>query len=200
MLLLCSNGLSSPALISNLFKKIKAGKAALVVTADNEYKENNYHVPRCISELNSLNLEVDIIDIDNQSMEDLLLYDVVEFIGGNPYYLLNALKKQNGQKILSRIASEKILIGWSAGAVVMTSTIGIIDVFSPEMNQWGITDFSGMALTEVQIVPHYNKFIKRYHQFEECCQVYEKNNKCSLIRLNDGEGIDVTCDEVVFIK
>ena len=87
MLILCSNGLSSSALKSSLSSTIKSGKSALVVTADNEYKENNYHVARCISELNSLHLDVDIIDIDKQPIQDLLIYDVVEFIGGNPYYL-----------------------------------------------------------------------------------------------------------------
>ena len=200
MLILCSNGLSSPALISYLLSRIKSGKSALVVTADNEYKENNYHVARCISELNNLHLDVDIIDIDKQPIEDLLLYDVVEFIGGNPYYLLNSLKKQNGEKVLLQIASEKALIGWSAGALVMTPTIGIIDVFSPEMNQWGITDFSGMDLADIQVIPHYDKFLKKYDCFEERCQKYEKEKGCSLIRLNDGEGISINQGKVTLIR
>ena len=52
MLILCSNGLSSDMLLSQLSSKVVDCKtAALVVTADNEYKENNYHVPRVISEL-----------------------------------------------------------------------------------------------------------------------------------------------------
>lgn len=61
MLILCSNGLSSDMLLSQLSSKVVDCKtAALVVTADNEYKENNYHVPRCVAELQSLNLNVDI--------------------------------------------------------------------------------------------------------------------------------------------
>lgn len=200
MLILCSNGLSSSALKSSLSSTIKSGKSALVVTADNEYKENNYHVARCISELNSLHLDVDIIDIDKQPIQDLLIYDVVEFIGGNPYYLLNSLKKQNAKKVLQKIASEKVLIGWSAGALVMTPTIGIINVFSPEMNQWGITDFSAMNLTDIEVIPHYNKFLKRYDCFEEQCQKYEKVKGIRLIRLNDGEGISITQGKEILIR
>ena len=84
MIVLCSNGLSSEKILSHIRSKIENCKtAALVVTADNEYKENNYHVPRVISELESLNLCVDIFDLDNQKAELLLNYDVVEFIGGN---------------------------------------------------------------------------------------------------------------------
>lgn len=67
MLVLCSNGLSSEKLQTYIRSKMIGCKnAALVVTADNEYKENNYHVPRCISELESLNLTVDIFDLDKQ--------------------------------------------------------------------------------------------------------------------------------------
>ena len=65
MLILCSNGLSSDLLLTHLSSKMTDCKnAVLVVTADNEYKENNYHVARCISELESLNLKVDIFDLD----------------------------------------------------------------------------------------------------------------------------------------
>ena len=95
MLILSSNGLSSDKIITTLQDKLKGLKtSALVVTADNEYKEKNYHVKRCIEELKSLNLSVDIFDIDFQDPKLLLKYDVIEFIGGNPFYLLNAIKKK----------------------------------------------------------------------------------------------------------
>ena len=67
MLVLCSNGLSSEKILAYTKDKVCTCKTAtLVVTADNEYKENNYHVPRCISELKLLNLTVDIFDLDKQ--------------------------------------------------------------------------------------------------------------------------------------
>jgi len=112
VLILCSNGLSSEKLLHETMRVANGCKsAALVVTADNEYKQNNYHVKRCISELNSLGLTVDIFDIDIQNPELLLNYDVIEFIGGNPYYLLNSIRKSNALPILKTIAENKILIG-----------------------------------------------------------------------------------------
>lgn len=69
-------------------KRIKKCSTAVVVTADNEYKEKNYHVSRCVTELEALNLCVDILDLDKIPAQNLLNYDVVEFIGGNPFYLL----------------------------------------------------------------------------------------------------------------
>ena len=82
MLILCSNGLTSEKLLASVSERaIDCKTAALVVTADNEYKEKNYHVQRCVEELKSLNLTVDIFDIDKQPAELLLNYDIVEFIG-----------------------------------------------------------------------------------------------------------------------
>ena len=51
---------------------------------------------------------------------------MVEFIGGNPYYLLRECRAEETLKALAR---ERCLIAWSAGALVMGPTIGIIDVF-----------------------------------------------------------------------
>ena len=82
----------------------------------------------------------------------------------------------------------------------MTPTIGIINVFSPEMNQWEITDFSAMNLTDIEVIPHYNKFLKRYDCFEERCQKYEKDKGIRLIRLNDGEGISITQGKEILIR
>ena len=47
MIILCSNGLTSPELLRAAGQHVKAGgRAAIVVTADPEYKEKNYHVGR----------------------------------------------------------------------------------------------------------------------------------------------------------
>ena len=190
MLVLCSNGLSSNEILSYTKDKVSSCKtAALVVTADNEYKEANYHVSRCISELQSLNLKVDIFDLDKQPANLLLDYDVVEFIGGNPYYLLNSIRENNATDILKEIVKDKILIGWSAAAFVFSPTLELVNCYSPEMNFLGITDLRGLSLTQIQVLPHYSKFLSRFDNFEEKCCAYEKEHNVSVIRINDGEGV-----------
>lgn len=197
MLILCSNGLSSEKLLKIVNDKAIACKtAALVVTADNEYKENNYHVHRCVSELESLNLSVDIFDLDKQSAHLLLDFDVVEFIGGNPYYLLHSIRENNAIEILRNIAKEKILIGWSAAVFVFGPTLELVNSYSPEMNFLGITDLNGLALTNVEVLPHYNKFLKKFGQFEEKCTIYEKEHNVKVIRINDGDGILIDRGEI----
>lgn len=198
MLVLCSNGLSSEEILTYTRDKIGDCKTAvLVVTADHEYKENNYHVARCSSELESLNLKVDIFDLDQQPAERLFGYDVVEFIGGNPYYLLHSIRENNAIEVLKDIAANKILIGWSAAAFVFGPTLELINCYSPELNFLKLTDLRGLSLTQVQVLPHYSKFLSRFDKFEERCCAYEKEHNVSVIRLNDGEGIFI--DSEVYI-
>ena len=193
MLLLCSNGLSSPKLITHM-KDYTHGcsSAALVVTADPVYKEKNYHVDRCIKELESLSLSVSLFDLDHQSPDLLLDYDAVEFIGGNPYYLLHSIRQSNAVGALRTIAEEKILIGWSAAVFVFGPTLELVNEYSPEMNVPGLTDLTGLCLTDTQVLPHYSKFLKRFEHFEETCLNYENQHNVEVIRLNDGDGVFIS--------
>lgn len=200
MIVLTSNGLSSDKLLNALREHIKTGKAALVVTADNEYKEKNYHVERLTKELEALGLSVECFDYDNQSPSELMSYDVVEMIGGNPYYLLNSIKNNNFIDAIDNFAKSKCIIGCSAGALVLTPTLKLIDIYSPEMNIVNLEDLSACNLTDTQILPHYSKFTKRYDNFEKRCLEYERANNCTVVRLNDGEGIIIDNERVDIIK
>jgi dipeptidase E len=198
VLVLCSNGLTGERLLPHLRSKTAHCKtAALVVTADHEYKENNYHAARCAAELQTLGLQVDLFDLDKQPAELLLKYDVVEFIGGNPYYLLKSIRKHHAEAVLKDIARTKILIGWSAAAFVFGPTLELVNRYSPEMNFLGLTDLKGLSLTEVQVLPHYSRFLSRFEGFEETCRAYEVEHLVRVIRLNDGDGIILDEDILV---
>ena len=197
MLILCSNGLTSEKLLASVSERaIDCKMAVLVVTADNEYKEKNYHVQRCVEELKSLNLTVDIFDIDSQPVELLLNYDIVEFIGGNPFYLLHSIRKNNALNTLRYLAEKKILIGWSAAAFVFGPTLELVNIYSSEMNFLGLTDLNGIALTDVEVLPHYDRFKRKFERFEERCHAYEEKRNVKVIRINDGDGIFIDGEEI----
>ncbi len=201
MIVLCSNGLSSKAIMDKM-KEYTAGlsTAVIVVTADNEYKEKNYHIPRCKKELAQLGLTVNIIDIDVESAEHLLNYDVIEFIGGNPFYLIDSIRKTQAEGILRTASKEKILIGWSAAAFVFGPSLSLVNEYTPEMNTVGIKDLSGLQLTNAEVLPHYSRFINRFEYFEERCAVYEKENHTNVIRLNDGDGLFIEGKNQLLIR
>lgn len=201
MLVLCSNGLTSDAIIATLRPYVDRQKtAALVVTADPLYKENNYHVPRCIEELEELGLAVNVFDIDKTPCEDLEQYDVVEFIGGNPYYLLDSVRKHRTEPILQRIADSKLLIGWSAAAFVFGPSLSLVNEYTPEMNVVGLKDLSALKLTDIEVLPHYDRFLRRFEHFEETCAKYEADNDVAVVRLNDGDAVLIDESEVRVIR
>lgn len=190
MLVLCSNGLSGEALMERVRSRTTGCQtAALVVTADNVYKDRNYHMPRCTAELAALGLSVDTFDLDRQPAEALRGYDVVEFIGGNPFYLMQAIRDSRAEGVLRDIANDRVLIGWSAAAFVFGPTLELVNRYSPEMNAPGLTDLRGLALTDAEVLPHYSRFLKRFDRFEETCRAYEQERGVQVIRLDDGDGV-----------
>lgn len=200
MLVLCSNGLSSEKLLKCVGDKIQGCKnAALVVTADNEYKEKNYHIKRCENELKAIHLSVDLFDLDQQSPESLQQYDIVEFIGGNPFYLLKSIRDNNFESVLKEIATHKVLIGWSAAAFVFGPTLELINIYSPDLNFVRLTDLTGLALTDIEVLPHYSRYCSKIEKFEERCSQYESKYGKTVFRLNDGDGI-VIDEEAIICK
>ena len=200
MIVLTSNGITSDALFQEMKRHIHGGKVALVVTADNEHKEKNYHVGRLTEEMRLLGLAVECFDFDNQNTEELREYDVVEMIGGNPYYLLKSIFDNGFLNTLKYFAQEKCLIGCSAGALVVTPSLGLIDRYSPEMNIVGMTNLTACNLTDVQILPHYSKFLSRFENFEEKCRQYETENACEVVRLNDGDAVIIKDNKTQIVR
>ena len=191
MIILTSNGLSSDALISETGKFVTDhGKAVIITTASLGYKEKDWHIPRLTQELEELGQSVAYFDFDFQDANLLLDYDVVEILGGNPFHLLKHLQREENQSVIRKIAEEKVLIGISAGTLVLQKDINLVAQFEPEMNaEIGLMDLTGLALTDLEILPHYQRFLTQYKDLDARIKQYEKDNKCSVIRLNDGEAI-----------
>lgn len=194
MIILTSNGLSSETLLEKVSKSmIDCSKAVIITTASVGYKEKDWHIPKLTSELKQLTLSVDLFDFDQDNPMELLKYDVVEINGGNPFYLLNSMNASHCKEILQEIAEEKVLIGVSAGSMVLQKNIELIAQYSPELNaEVQLTDFSGLGITDLQILPHYNRFIQRFDCFEERARQFEIAKNCTILRINDGQGVFVS--------
>lgn len=201
MLVLCSNGLSSDALRAAVGARLQGAKrAALVVTADNVYKKENYHVPRGVRELETLGLEVELFDLDEQPARELLRFGAVEFIGGNPFYLMASIRRHGAQEALRQLAQRGVLIGWSAAAFVFGPSLELVNRYSPEMNEVGRTDLCGLALADVEVLPHYSRMRQRFERFEERCREYEAEKGIRVLRLEDGDGVLLDGDERVVCR
>lgn len=191
MIILTSNGLSSPRLLEAVGRlAAPGGRAAIVTTASVRYKEKDKHIPRIAAELGQMGLAAECVDIETQSPELLRGFDVVEINGGNPFYLLKQIRRQGAGDALRHVAQSKILIGISAGSIALQQSVELIAGYSPEMNDGiGWQGCSGLGLTGLEILPHYSRFCTRFEGFEERCREYEQATGRNVIRLEDGQGV-----------
>jgi dipeptidase E len=203
-LILTSNGLSSQAIFNKYQDLFDKGlrKVAIVVTADPEYREKDLYAINTKGTFENIGYLVDFFDIEFTSPEYLKEYDIIYFIGGNPFYLLDQIRKTNTGRVLQEIYSNgNVISGSSAGSIVLCSTICLINEFDPQMNtDTNLIDFEGVHLTCLNICPHYSRLINKYENFEErICKVERKNN-IKITRLNDGEAILIENDIAVLLS
>lgn len=185
--------LTSKKLIEKIYSLLEGRKSAVIVTtASQYYKEKDYHIPRLTEELLNLSLTVDYCDIDDNPPEKLFAYDVIEFLGGNPFYLLKSMKKSRCHAIMKKLEREKIIIGVSAGSVVMQRNINLIDKYTHEMNiEIKLNDLTGMSLTDIELLPHYTQYLSKFDRFKEIAAEYEMENACKILKIDDGQGVFV---------
>ncbi|WBW96793.1 Type 1 glutamine amidotransferase-like domain-containing protein [Oceanirhabdus sp. W0125-5] len=202
-ILLTSNGITSQAIIDKYTELFNTGfkKVAIIVTADPEYREKNRKAVCTRKELENIGFHPDFFDIEFSSPSLLLKYDILFFIGGNPFYLLNQIQKTHTDNILYELISKgKIISGSSAGCVVLGETIALINEFDPQMNNGiGLTDFKGIGLTNINLCPHHTKYINRYDNFEERICLVEETLKIEITRINDGEALIIDNGQVIKI-
>jgi dipeptidase E len=193
MLILTSNGLSSSSIIQefqSLFKKSKKS-VGIVVTADPVYRERDFHAVQAMRIFESIGFHTSFLDLDFDSSERFFQFDVIYFIGGNPYYLLRALRKTQSEAILRQCMKQGCVIsGASAGSMVLINGLAVIDEFDPQLNnKIEISDIRGLQLAAIDICPHYTRFQTKYVNFEERLSRLEHKQGVVIQRLNDGEAL-----------
>ena len=114
---------------------------------------------------------------------------------------LNQIRKTHTYSILYELISKgKVISGSSAGSIVLGETIALIKEFDPQMNNGiGLTDFTGVNLTNINLCPHYSKFSSLYNDFEERIRHVEKTLNADVTRINDGEAIIVEDGQIIKI-
>jgi dipeptidase E len=88
-------------------------------------------------------------------LKTLLACDAIHLSGGNTYYFLSWLRRRKMIPALVKyVAAGGVLIGVSAGSILMTPDITTSSICGDEMIP-GETDFSGMGLVDFLFVPHF---------------------------------------------
>ncbi len=192
MLLLTSDGLTSPKLIdyiTNIVKKHNYKNAVLIVNANKRFKKDHSSWQDNVEQLKECGLDTVLFDLDTDSLSDLETYDVVFLGGGNPFYLLLKIKQHRLQNFFEMFNDKGLIIGVSGGALVLQETLSLIDVFASDMNMRHGGDLVGLGLIDIEFLPHKTRYEENFDSFSDRVKDYEKKYCVEAVLLEDGEGI-----------
>lgn len=107
-----------------------------------------------------MGFNVEVVDIDGkteaQLMEAFQVKDIIFVEGGNTFYLLQAMRKSNFEKVIRKLLKEGIVyIGVSAGSIVAGRTIQTAGWKGFDKNNVGIKNLRGLNLVPFDIFVHY---------------------------------------------
>ncbi len=139
-------------------------------------------------------------DIDKEFQEskiqELIHCDAIHLSGGDTAYFLSNIKKRNFDNLLkSYVDKGGILIGISAGSIMMSETIEIIKIGEKYEDVCSIDDMQGLGLVDFEFMPHWDNEIYNMDEF----QTYTLSSKRPLYLCNDEAGIVVRDHDVSFI-
>ena len=199
-LLLTSNGFLNEAIKTQFLKlvdgKVHEMKIAIITTASPQ-KENNKYAQKAKEDFMEMGFQkIHFIDLEFDSPEILIQKDVIYINGGNPFSLLFHTKKSGADYILRKLVSKNVVIvGVSAGAVLLGPNIKVVNFFTPEMDNLNTKDFSALGLTDKLVFPHYDRedlFKDRSNKtIEDRLKEFETVENCVITRLKDDEFITI---------
>lgn len=120
-------------------------------------------------------------------VEQVLESDAIHLSGGNTFRFLHWIDKRGMDKRLVNYAKTGgVLIGVSAGAILMTPDIAASEICG-DVNSIGLTNTKGLALIDFQYAPHANTD----NQIYEKALAKSRKEQCVIVVAADADGIIV---------
>jgi len=156
------------------------------------YKERQAYYSRM-----EMDLQV-YFELDNEYkphlLESLLSCDAIHLSGGNTYYFLHWLRKRKMLETLRQYVRQGgVLIGVSAGSILMSSDISICPLYINEPIEIE-TDYASLNLVNFAFAPHYGT--EKFSTTISALQKYSLEHQIVVYACHDSGGIVVTEDDV----
>lgn len=162
-LLLTSAGLSNKSIVDALLNMAGRNFAelnlAFIPTAANVEDGGKSWLIDDLANCKKLGFkQIDIVDI-SAIAKDLWLprleaSDVLLFGGGNTFHLMSWIEKSGLKNVLPKMLEKKIYVGISAGSIVTSKRVSLLNVFYE--NEFKNENQSGLGFVDFQIRPHLN--------------------------------------------
>ncbi|WML57708.1 Type 1 glutamine amidotransferase-like domain-containing protein [Neobacillus sp. PS2-9] len=132
-------------------------------------------------------------EYDETIIEELKACDGVFFSGGNTFYFLKNLQERNLiPTIQAMVEKGKLLIGLSAGSIMMSKTIKIADYIDENIVDLQTVD--ALDLIDFEFMPHWDVQQPRLEELLE----YSFINQNTIYTCYDGDGIVIQGDSIEF--
>ena len=196
-ILLASDGKAAVLGMKHLVPSLKGLRILCIVTASMK-RILFQHIEFDLRYLIEKGAIVSLFDISGKTQEELRSlvqnFDLILFEGGDPFYLLDQIKKTGFDQLLKEWIKDKPYVGVSAGSYIMQPSIEIPTWYHPKEEWDYLSDFSGINAVNFFFLVHSQKKNK-----EEIIKRAESEGK-SLKIVNDGEAILVKDNTVEVIK
>lgn len=187
MYLLSSIGLSTPRVYTRIQAIIveKVVRSVAIIVNSSVQKSRNKYFILARKQLESMGIiQVKYFDLESENVEELKAFDMIYIPGGNTFLLLQVIEDNNLFFALQKILSEKIVIGVSAGALLLTPTIRIANEIEPD-EYLTVKSMDGLTLVDFEVYPHYTQ------EVEKEIQAYEAKYKVTVRRITDTDFIEI---------
>lgn len=135
-------------------------------------------------------------EFDESKIEELLQCDAIHLSGGDTAYFLSNIKKRKFDNLLKNYSAKGgILIGISAGSIIMTETIDVIKVERSFDNYHDLYNTQGLGLVDFEFMPHWDRGIYNLDEYK----TYTTNSGRPLYLCTDEDGIVVRDNDVKLI-
>ncbi|TCI20457.1 peptidase E [Exiguobacterium sp. SL-9] len=193
-LLLTSNGFYTDSIKGHFLNLVGDEVYELnvaIITTASPHKENNKYAQKAKEDFKQMGFQnIDFIDLEFESPECLIQQDVIYIGGGNPFNLLFHFKNSGADNILRQLISKNIVVvGVSAGAILLGPNIEIVNFFTPQMDKLNTQDYSALGLTDKLVFPHYDRedlFKNSTNKtIEDRLKEFEARENCEVTRLKE---------------
>ena len=129
-------------------------------------------------------------------MDDILnSYDVLHLPGGNTWLFLYMLRERNLLPAIKRFSDNGgVIIGESAGSIIMTPNIEIAKFADPDIVGDLLDSTQSLGLVPFTIKPHWQSWWRRWIAFKQ----FADEHNIDIVPLCDGDRIIVNGDEVIY--
>ncbi|BAY47175.1 peptidase E [Scytonema sp. HK-05] len=144
--------------------------------------------------LEALYVELDV-EYKTDLLDPLFACDAIHLSGGNTYYFLYWLQQRGLMQRLQHYALHQgVLIGISAGAIIMTPEIASARLCG-DTPYPPLTTYQGLGLVDFAFVPHIQDTPEEYARM----QAYANHQQRVLYGCHDGDGIVVVGETVTLV-